>query len=302
MTNYTSDKSPLVYKLAAIAAWPGDRFGLDRQHVVSMVHARDNHWYRVDNNKVARLPSLQAVDDLQRSPIPEKDRFMPHILFYTRAADTDDQIDKLGTKRNFTRTTFDLSAGMPPKRLKRSPSPVGSAVNAIQDMSLRDISDLPTRQKVNDLIACFPDFSRAELFEMLTQHGGSIHRTVESIHYGAKDPDITLDDVPYGYRSNTTRAHLLLPYIPVQEIYDTLRRNPFNFKKAIRELQLRPSIDLGFTEKVADASFTTRLTLAPPDLRIDKEVRRLAGSVKYEIAGEIWGGSFVGHARLLSGT
>lgn len=84
--------------------------------------------YRVDNQKVTRLPSLQAVDDLQRAPTPEKDRFMPHILFYTRVADKDQLANRLSTKRNVTRSALDPISASSSKRLKRSPSPVGSAV------------------------------------------------------------------------------------------------------------------------------------------------------------------------------
>jgi hypothetical protein len=298
MTNYTWDKSPLAYKLTSAGVYPGDRFGKDRGHIVSMVHARDAHWYRVDNLQVARLPNMQAIDDFQRAPTPENGRLMPHILFYTRVTDKDQQINKSGTKRKISRATRASSPQSPTKKLKRSPSPVGSAIDAVQNMSLRDISEMPTRQKVNDLVACFPDFSRAELHDMLIKHGGSIDQTVKAIQNDPEIQDMSLDDVPNSYRSKTIKAHLKFPWFRIQELYDAVRKNPFDFNKTIRELQSRPSINLGFTEQIADASFKTRLIIEPSDLIPTIDIRRLVGSLTYEIAGQTWEGSFKGQARL----
>jgi hypothetical protein len=118
---------------------------------------------------------MQAVDDAQREPIPQKGRFMPHILFHTRLADKDQQIDKSSSKRNIASVTRTSSPKSLSKRLNRSASLVGSAIDEIQKMSLanmmrntaRDKADMPTRQIVNDLISSFPNLSRTELLDML---------------------------------------------------------------------------------------------------------------------------------------
>jgi hypothetical protein len=85
---------------------------------------------------------------------------------------------------------------------------------------------------------------------------------------------------------------LLFPQTFIRQLEKAVSGNPSDLDKAIRTLQSRPSVNLGFREELGDGKFSIRIIVVPSDLNPAFDVQELTGNYTYELSGEIWDGEF----------
>jgi hypothetical protein len=178
LKSVTKDNSALDYEFTGTCLYPGTNM-TGTPHIVSLVHARDGGWYYASEHVIQKVSSWQEFDTRQQAPTKEADRYLPHILFFERKASGDQElITSTGKRRKFA---GNASMADPNKRAKRSPSPGAEEAEAFQNMTLRDIEDRSTRQKIRDLHDCFPNFSRQAIHDTLLKNKFSIDRSIKAL-------------------------------------------------------------------------------------------------------------------------